>query len=349
MAKPTCGDCVYLVDGKCSDGGRWFDYSVRRYAGQSRRSDAPACAHYLALRDPAFFYIGGIDSSDPRNSQRLMWECYFSALTAEHIEDSDLSALMDLAAWTGPDAPEGALDALDAKPFLPRQAHTIRTLLAKIAEATSAPQEVVDRAFRAIQAAADIARTTLRVDYETDKKDRMPCPPFELMKELARVRDRGRLSDDPNPRLLFPLLAGAHTAGVLDLSTVEVLNEGIIDPERTGHEIFMLLRSLSDEEVRRAADAAHSMQGILTEARGRPKSTTVVQDYIGAIVEQYRILSGKSGSPVSHIKREHPDGDGKREIPGGPLVELILLCLAPVQPDRSRETVAADLKRLRRD
>lgn len=200
-------------------------------------------------------------------------------------------------------------------------------MLADAAAFTGASQVAVDESFAHIQKAADKARLWLQNDYYPGLTPRA----YQLMTELARVRDRARLSQSPNGHLINALLYGAQAAGVLDIQTDGELDEDPTDYPTKG---LALLRTLAPGELRRAADAARDPAGMLSGEAGRPESGAV-QNYILAVVGEHSQLSGKPGARISRTTYGSPSG---------PLLGFVRACLAVVAPELGDEAIIKRLK-----
>jgi hypothetical protein len=305
MFKPTCGDCLYFDNGKCSDGGRFFDLSHHLHAGQPRRPDAPACKHFHRLGLPACFHVGGIDPRD----------------TDEPEQSS--SGLFS----TPPDDPETVMERLASEPYTLEQARGIKAVLDRLAKGN---QQVAGGAFERIREAANGARLQLRFDYSPGPKP----PRYKLMRELQRVMQRGRLTDEPNPTLVMALAYGAVAAGLLDFSNAdnEWTANGVDD---CSNELAQLCQ-LTHEQIREAAAVARNEPSMLRGERGRPRSSAL-RGFIAAVVQVHAEVSGKPGAPFSR------DIDGR---PAGPLIDLLELSLRPVHPLTS-EGIVTHIKDLR--
>lgn len=280
MAEPTCDGCLCWIEGRCSDGGRWFDFSKRRHAGQLRLPESPACAHYQALRLPPFFFDGGIDPEGKPDVERA---------TAESM------------------------------PFLPSQADAIQALLAKAGTRTAASEAAVHLAWSQIRDAADLAQFRLRSEYSD-----APPKPYQLMTELARTAKRGVLSGAPNPILLSALAYGALRIGLTDAAPTDLA----------------FLRSLSADDLRRVVEAARSDDAKNILRMSESSLTDVRMGLLRVVVEQFNALSGRSGTPFARDAFGRVHGD---------LIDLCLVALSPLEPGFNRESLARNLKAIRRE
>ncbi|SDX63978.1 hypothetical protein [Thiocapsa roseopersicina] len=280
MAEPTCDGCLYWIEGRCSDGGRWFDFSKRRHAGKLRLPESPACAHYQARRLPPFFFDGGIDPEDKPDVERA---------------------------------------TADSMPFLPSQAEAIQALLAKAGTRTAASEAALHRAWRVIRDAACLTQFRLRSEYSNS-----PPKPYQLMTELARTTKRGVLSGDPNPILLSALAYGA-------------LRIGLTDAAPTDH---AFLRSLSADDLRRVVEAARSDDATNILRMSESSLTDARMYLLRIVVKQFNALSGRRGTPFARDAFGRVHGD---------LIDLCLVALAPIEPGFNRESLARDLKAIRRE
>jgi hypothetical protein len=289
MPKPTCGDCLYFTDGKCSDGGRFFNLSHHRHAGQPRHPNALACKHFCRLGLPECFHVGGID---PRSA-------------AQQYEHATLDELLSALFSTPPDDPETVIERMEAEPYTLEQARAIKTILGELA---NGDKRIAEVAFKSIREAAEKARWSLQWEYKAG----LPKRPYQLMTELARIGERGKLSKKADGVLLNAFLYGAVSASVIEIDCEEYDKA----------ESFNRLRQLSPDDLRRAASAACDAQGMLRGKAGHPESSTV-REFIRAVAHEYVTLSGKPGVAWSR----NLDND-----PSGPLIKLAGLCLEPVHP-----------------
>jgi hypothetical protein len=258
----------------------------------------------MALRLPAFFFVGGIDPNNPDNAK---------AMKAEFVESLNQT--------------DGnhVIDSFAVRPFLPSQATQIRDLLTASAKDRAVSQQAIDESFERIRLAAQSAQDRLQQDYE----DWGP-PRFQLMTELKRVANRGRLSKSPDPSVVDALLYGVTAADILDVPVVARAFDG------SAHPLEPLVRGLTASQLRQAAETARSREQMLYGIPGQP-AQLIREAYIADVVREFCTLTEKKGAPFYRVG----------SIPSGALIVLLAECLRPIDPEISREAIANCLRKLR--
>ena len=290
MAKPTCGDCLYWIDGRCR-----CDFTQDHpHAGERRFRSTLACPSFYRRGLPAHWFVGGI-IPEP---------------------DDGTTTLEQLLEGVAPPDTAVIQETLEAEPYTLEQARAIRAMLSEAGKGTHATPEAVESVFRSIQEAAGTARLQLKANDQFG----IDRPPYQLMTELSRVGKRGHLTDKPSEHVINALLFGAVAAGVLSAEETEALDEDMIGYSVRG---LALLRALTPDELGRAADAARDPGGMLCGTPGAPEGS-VVRTYVRIVVERYRHLSGRTGAPFTRGRGGRPSGPLIR------LVEACLLPLAPL-------------------
>ena len=90
QSRPAAAASIGFGAGAATAGKYWFDFSDRPYARQSRRADAPECAHYHARGLSACFHVGGIDprTSDPQADGATLEDLLFADVDADTVRET---------------------------------------------------------------------------------------------------------------------------------------------------------------------------------------------------------------------------------------------------------------------
>jgi len=128
MPRPhSCGNCLYLHDGRCAFRGRDPKGRPGRYAEKPRRADHRACIHFDPRELPACFHIDGVVPPIGPLAPPPLPVAYAKASRQE------IDAVLQASRL-----------AADAHPYSVDQAHEIRGLLKEMGKATHATDRRAD-------------------------------------------------------------------------------------------------------------------------------------------------------------------------------------------------------------